>query len=187
MVFMGRRLFWVIVFMGISFFTLLLKPSLACSPGLEPSLLYTKTGGTYDHPGPCLPQFASPWEECDPNTDYTEGYPNIDINHYGNPLFMDKIVAITQEFKAVFPSETVLLNDMSLPLGGVFDINGDWEPPHLDHQEGEAVDYNLLYFPLGFNSTSVEAERLARFIKKKHLNIHVEGDHWHIQMKPGQF
>ncbi|MCL5055463.1 MAG: hypothetical protein M1169_05905 [Firmicutes bacterium] len=37
---MGRRFFWVMVLMGVSFFTLLLKPSLACNPGLEPSYCY---------------------------------------------------------------------------------------------------------------------------------------------------
>lgn len=34
------------------------------------------------------------------------------------------------------------LNDMTLPLGGLFDINGDWKPPHSSHRDGTDADVN---------------------------------------------
>lgn len=32
------------------------------------------------------------------------------------------------------------MNDMSLPFGGVFDINQNWSPPHFQHSTAGAVD-----------------------------------------------
>lgn len=35
------------------------------------------------------------------------------------------------------------LNDMSLPVGGLYDFRDDWMPPHKGHRDGIAVDINL--------------------------------------------
>ncbi len=32
------------------------------------------------------------------------------------------------------------INDMSLPLGGLFDIYHNWHPPHNSHRKGTSVD-----------------------------------------------
>lgn len=34
------------------------------------------------------------------------------------------------------------INDMSLAWGGIFDLAGDWGPPHVLHQTGQSVDIN---------------------------------------------
>jgi hypothetical protein len=34
----------------------------------------------------------------------------------------------------------ICTNDMSLPFGGVFDINQNWSPPHTYHRKGDSVD-----------------------------------------------
>lgn len=133
-------------------------PGLVLLPA-HPSL-YTKTGGTTEHPGP-------------PGS-------SIDTDHYGDPVFLRKITSITSDFKhyclshacsqalsRAIQNETVLINDISLPLGGGFDIHGDWTIPHKDHREGRAVDYNLINSPLGSNSNSEEARKLKRLISPK--------------------
>jgi hypothetical protein len=63
------------------------------------------------------------------------GYPGIDTDHYGVPVFDQDIVQIVNDFEngftikgktySGFPNETFLINDMSLPLGGLFDYTGD--------------------------------------------------------------
>jgi hypothetical protein len=35
--------------------------------------------------------------------------------------------------------------DMSLPLGGLFDINGRWTTPHELHRTGKSVDFTTFY------------------------------------------
>ena len=34
----------------------------------------------------------------------------------------------------------MVLNDISLPNGGLFDINPNWNPPHKSHRIGKDVD-----------------------------------------------
>jgi hypothetical protein len=36
------------------------------------------------------------------------------------------------------------LNDMTLPLGGLFDIKHDWAPPHRSHRDGTDADVNRI-------------------------------------------
>lgn len=92
-------------------------------PGLtllpEASNYYKKVGGTPYHHGP------PNWEE--------------DHNHYGTSDLIDAIYAIALNY-VDRGGEIIWINDMSLPWGGLFDINGDWEPPHDSHRIGENVD-----------------------------------------------
>lgn len=45
--------------------------------------------------------------------------------------------------------------DMSLPWGGLFDINGDWQPPHSLHRRGESVDFSKYYKDSSGNNIEV--------------------------------
>jgi hypothetical protein len=38
------------------------------------------------------------------------------------------------------PQTTICINDMTLPIGGKFDINANWGNPHNEHDRGSAVD-----------------------------------------------
>ena len=38
------------------------------------------------------------------------------------------------------PIDVLHINDISLPLGGLFDIHGDWSAEHLSHRSGKEVD-----------------------------------------------
>ena len=40
-----------------------------------------------------------------------------------------------------YPSQgKIAVNDMALPFGGIFDVDQDWETPHITHSRGKAVD-----------------------------------------------
>ncbi|GAB4536926.1 MAG: hypothetical protein Fur0020_05270 [Thermodesulfovibrionia bacterium] len=70
----------------------------------------------------------------------TSTHPN---NHYGTPETNARIRAMARDyFEAT--GIAIGINDMSLPLGGLFDIYGNWSPPHKLHRLGKSVDVDHL-------------------------------------------
>jgi len=87
---------------------------------------YTQIGGTQEHHGPPL-----------------YGRREDNHNHYGTAEVNRSIANLAAQFRRAFPRQPVLaINDMSLPLGGRFDINGQWEgnTEHEFHRNGVDVD-----------------------------------------------
>lgn len=93
---------------------------------------YVKIGGRCEHHGP---------------RDDSQ-YPNCrtpDNNHWGE---RDVILALQDiAHQAMQPSPTGLglttplkYNDISLPLGGRFDVNGNWTGDHAEHRKGQDAD-----------------------------------------------
>lgn len=74
-----------------------------------------------------------------------------DENLYGNP----RLIRDANIFAAFYYQEfgqKLRLNDMSLPRGGVFDINGNWSPPeHASHRLGTDVDLSAHVLDSGGN------------------------------------
>ena len=56
------------------------------------------------------------------------------------------------------------INAMSLPWGGLSDIQGNWLPSHFTHKTGKEVD-------LGFANLDNDRRLLLRFIVNNHLNL----------------
>jgi len=64
-----------------------------------------------------------------------------DHNHYGTNTVIQNIQNIATDWHATFPNEIVLqINDISLPYGGKFDVNGNWDGAHQTHREGNDID-----------------------------------------------
>ncbi|MBU2574699.1 MAG: hypothetical protein KKH28_11550 [Elusimicrobia bacterium] len=62
-------------------------------------------------------------------------------NHYGTQKLIDNLKTIADGYRAVFPSAApIQINDMSLPWGGIFDINQDWKRPFFGHDTGIDAD-----------------------------------------------
>ena len=75
---------------------------------LEDGTNYTKIGGTANHNGP--PGFAE------------------DHNHYGTNATVLAMDLIAGAYRDSLPNEQILhINDISLPNGGLFDVNGNSE------------------------------------------------------------
>lgn len=108
--------------------TLLVKvPNLIPLPDNTP---YLKVGGRCNHYGPRL--------AADPTHANCR---NPDNNHYAPLGVILSTQLIAFAYQDSFPNEYVLrINDISLPYGGLFDINGTWKPPHNSHRTGEDVD-----------------------------------------------
>jgi hypothetical protein len=77
----------------------------------------------------------------------TDEHSNVH-NHYGSANTLQDIVAIANEWHANNPTEYILrINDISLPNGGKFDVDGSWRGPHQTHRNGEDIDIRTeLYF-----------------------------------------
>jgi hypothetical protein len=68
----------------------------------------------------------------------------------------------------------VAYNDISLAHGGIFDINGDWAPPHHTHRVGRNVDFRTNHL------NAAQRAVLRGIINTEGGNILNEGNHWHL-------
>lgn len=80
---------------------------------------YTLTGGREEHHGP--PTYQT------------------DQNHFGTAVTINNIRNIASDYRQRF-NLLLVINDMSLPNGGKFDIEGEWRGSHATHREGKNVD-----------------------------------------------
>jgi hypothetical protein len=77
------------------------------------------------------------------------------INQYGTATINDALLKIAIKWHSSFPAEQLLfINDMSLPYGGLFDVNGQWNTSggHSSHRIGTDVDIRS-ELPAGICST----------------------------------
>jgi hypothetical protein len=64
------------------------------------------------------------------------------FNHWMTTNAANGIYATTLDYQANVNPALVSVNDMSLPFGGKFDINGTWSGDHASHYFGTDVDIN---------------------------------------------
>jgi hypothetical protein len=60
-------------------------------------------------------------------------------NHFCTVDFCNRMIRVADDYYARYGA-SLAFNDMSLARGGLFDINGDWKPPHKMHDKGTNVD-----------------------------------------------
>jgi hypothetical protein len=68
---------------------------------------------------------------------------NTAYNHYMTTNAATGIYNATTFYQATYPG-LVTANDMSLPYGGKFDINANWQSPHYAHDFGTAADIDYI-------------------------------------------
>jgi len=103
---------------------------------------YIKYGGTCRHHGPEGPS----------------GCTTPDTDHWGTAEIVQSIIAIADSFALNYPSFRIRINDMSLPLGGGFDLGGNWvadiieqhpndgrcnDVGHCEHRNGSSGDISF--------------------------------------------
>ena len=95
-------------------------------------------------------------------------------NHFGKDQFNDKLVKVANLYGAAFPGNKLRYNDISLRLGGIFDLDANWLPLHASHRFGEDIDIGLVPDP--------HIRLLTAFIKFAGIRTRkVEVDHWHLR------
>jgi hypothetical protein len=103
-------------------------------------------------------------------------------NHYGRATMIADVQAIAE--KLVKDTGILLrINDMSLPQGGLFDIQNNWRTPHRKHRVGLNADIGFAGVRHG-QCVPYSRDVLRRVIqlvtKQKPLE---EGDHFHAYGK----
>lgn len=77
------------------------------------------------------------WEQVGGNT---TNHGSNQYNHWMKSYPAYSLFYCTYEYLSVYPQGKICTNDMSLPFGGVFDINQNWNAPHTFHKKGDTVD-----------------------------------------------
>lgn len=70
------------------------------------------------------------------------------VNHYGSQRLINAITSIATEYTAAYPKELLRIYDMSLPYGGIIDVNYDWKIPLYGHTTGIDADISKWRVPL---------------------------------------
>ncbi|HEX9657779.1 MAG TPA: hypothetical protein VGB89_12800 [Bacteroidota bacterium] len=91
---------------------------------------YVKVGGTCRHHGPS------------DRTDVADSCKQRDHNHNASQVVRDSLPLMVSVWVDTLGQDTLFINDISLPYGGLFDHKGsrNWQTPHSTHREGLDVD-----------------------------------------------
>jgi hypothetical protein len=101
-------------------------------------------------------------------------------NHFGAAATIASLQTIAANFEAHKVANNlpawprVAYNDISLERGGIFDINGDWAPPHQTHRVGQTVDFRTNHL------SAAQMAVLRGIINAEGATILNEGNHWHL-------
>ena len=90
------------------------------------------------------------------------------------------MIDIANEYHLAFPDAELLnINDISLPRGGLFDIQGHWGSPHISHREGRDVDVKSTAIPVDNRETFVTICR-TRGVNPVLENAGISNEHYHL-------
>jgi len=64
-------------------------------------------------------------------------------NHFATSATNIALRSIAQEYR-LQTKERLYFGDMSLPLGGLFDVNADWASPHVERRNGTCADISAV-------------------------------------------
>lgn len=87
---------------------------------------------------------------------------------WGNPSFLSELKLLAQRWYKTF-GKPLVINDISLPKGGLLDVNTDWKTPHSSHRKG--VDADILKV-----SVPDDGRRPTRSSDTKWLDLYREFD-----------
>lgn len=106
--------------------------------------------------------------------------------HYVTPDFKTQLQAIGAAWNKTCPNSTkpypLTFLQMSLPWGGLFDVNGNWKPPHSGHRFGNHADVS---------KWRVRKGNRAKLVRTMcdYANVYSEGDeeyedpHYHVVLR----
>ena len=98
-------------------------------------------------------------------------------NHFGSLALNARLVLLSSSYYAN-KRKALVINDMSLPSGGIFDLDANWRAPrHVYHQTGHSVDIERMQSPPLTPGDQKFLDGLARilgFIRVQEPQLHYE-------------
>jgi hypothetical protein len=136
---------------------------------------YILVGGMCEHHGPSDRGIAANCQT--PNN-----------NHWGTATLIQVVQAVTDSFATTYPGYRLRINDMSLPFGGKFEIDGSWNQTadHQQHRMGINADVNLNAYNDGVDVSLNSRQRrrlwiLIRNLAGRNAGNETNRNHYHIQ------
>ncbi len=106
---------------------------------------------------------------------------------------MDDIEKIAKWVYETFEGRRLMINDVSLPWGGLLDYEIPWQEPHCGHREGKHIDIRFIVLNKdgeeeGFFRDPTKREKLRNFADEHTVFVveeHPRGkpDHFHLKPK----
>ena len=116
--------------------------------GLGPGQHYELVGAPHNHAGT-----NDPCRHAPPTSQHSR-------NHFGTAALISAIQNIAASYDSLDPGVRLRINDMSLPLGGLFDFENSWQVPHREHRVGRNADIG--FSGIGSNGRCIERLNLQR-------------------------
>ena len=114
------------------------------------------------------------------NYDLQGAKPVHPSNHFGTATANSHLPPIANQYAAQFPGSKLNYNDMSLSVGGLFDIGPPkgvlWATPHDEHRLGKNCDVSKSNVP-----SSRWTALTTIFTNNGSPNFLAEADHWHLR------
>ena len=105
---------------------------------LPASTVYDLTCCGYDAAAQASCSATSPYHPCTIHP----------ANHYGTPEFTAQLAAVATDYYArTEGKDKLVINDMALQYGGLFDYLGTWHKPHASHHAGYDADVGVPKYP----------------------------------------
>lgn len=107
-------------------------------------------------------------------------------NHYGKSPFLDSLKQLALDYGGRW-NRNLAYNDSSLEWGGIFDISGNWSPPHSTHREGTNQDVRanggLSSIPFDAAIRQWFVERVTQLFGQAplHESAGTSNEHYHIR------
>ncbi len=139
-------------------------------------IYWLKIGGTCEHHGP-----PTPWDSCDVECQTPDNNHWIDENIEGN------LIGVAYDYYTEMDNVRLCINDISLPNGGGFDINGRWNDDlisslHSSHRLGRNIDISFNVADGNGNVVGVVNRQILKDLVRNYRGnfaIH-RGNHYHI-------
>ena len=143
------------------------------------------------------------FSKCRATGQDSQGNPPHGSNMWGEAGFLRKLQALAVEFRSYkddtgrqpFKHDKLMIGDISLEQGGVFDLNKNWSPPHCRHRVGRSADISRYvwneqagtYRELNEKERETFLDRICDKEKKPYLlcKIHGQGanTHFHVEYR----
>ncbi len=106
-------------------------------------------------------------------------------NRWGSVSFLEKLKSAAYGYYPKYFGSTLApklaINDINLKWGGLFDIYGNWSPPHLEHRIGVVADIRT---PPSTRATFLREALLVSGIIGPLLIHGPPAPHWHVREFP---
>ncbi len=104
---------------------------------------------------------------------------------YGTSYLIRSVQELAYLYRTMYPTEKLRITDMSLPAGGLFDLDYHWDTAkgHKDHRVGTAVDISQYALLDSGGTETINKKALAKLAKHCHLSRYMGESTIHFNYK----